>query len=77
MSNSGDATKKQGAYGKIKTHKESKISQMSRLDEVFSAVTLLYIKVGDVVDLTLLMCVRTASLVLLSSAWLLHSTVER
>jgi len=41
---SKDATKKQGAYGKIKTHKESKISQICRLDEVFSAVTLLYIK---------------------------------
>lgn len=36
--------KKQGAYGKIKTHKESKMSQLSHLDEVWSAVTLLYIK---------------------------------
>jgi len=36
--------KKQGAYGKVKTHKEGKLSQLCRLDEVFSAVTLLYIK---------------------------------
>lgn len=40
----GDASKKQGAYGKIKTHKESKVSQLFHLDEVWSAVTLLYIK---------------------------------
>ena len=37
-------SKKQGAYGKIKTHKESKLSQLSHLDEVMSAITLLYIK---------------------------------
>jgi farnesyl-diphosphate farnesyltransferase len=36
--------KKQGAYGKIKIHKESKISQLSHLDEVWSAIVLLYIK---------------------------------
>lgn len=36
--------KKQGAYGKIKTHKESKLSQLSHMDEVWSAITLLYIK---------------------------------
>jgi len=40
----GDASKKQGAYGKLKTHKESKLSQLSHLDEVWSALTLLYIK---------------------------------
>jgi farnesyl-diphosphate farnesyltransferase len=38
------ADKKQGAYGKVKTHKESKLSQLVRLDEVMSAITLLYIK---------------------------------
>ena len=37
-------SKKQGAYGKIKTHKESKLSQLKHLDEVWSAITLLYIK---------------------------------
>ena len=37
-------SKKQGAYGKIKTHKESKLSQIAHIDEVWSAVTLLYIK---------------------------------
>jgi farnesyl-diphosphate farnesyltransferase len=36
-------SKKQGAYGKVKVHKESKLSQIMRLDEVFAAVTLLYI----------------------------------
>ena len=41
----GDTQKKQGGYGKIKTHKESKLSQLSRLDEVFAALTLLYVKV--------------------------------
>jgi len=40
----GDASKKQGGYGKLKTHKESKLSQLSRFDEVFSALTLMYIK---------------------------------
>jgi farnesyl-diphosphate farnesyltransferase/isopentenyl-diphosphate delta-isomerase type 1 len=40
----GDTNKKQGAYGKLKTHKESKLSQLSHLDEIWSAVTLLYIK---------------------------------
>lgn len=35
--------KKQGAYGKIKTHKESKLSQLYHLDEVFSAISLLYL----------------------------------
>ena len=35
--------KKQGAYGKVQVHKESKLSQILRVDEVFSAVTLLYI----------------------------------
>lgn len=36
--------KKQGAYGKIKTHKESTLSQLSHFDEVWAAITLLYIK---------------------------------
>jgi len=36
--------KKQGAYGKIKTHKESKLTQLSHFDEVWSAITLLYLK---------------------------------
>jgi len=40
----GDASKKQGGYGKLKTHKESKLSQLSHIDEVWSALTLLYIK---------------------------------
>ena len=35
--------RKQGAYGKIKTHKESKVSQLMHVDEVFSAVSLLYV----------------------------------
>ena len=38
-----DHRRKQGAYGKIKTHKESKVSQLMHVDEVFSAVSLLYI----------------------------------
>ena len=36
-------SKKQGAYGKLKTHKESKLSQLLHIDEVFSAISLLYI----------------------------------
>lgn len=36
--------KKQGAYGKIPTHKESTLQQLVHLDEVFSAITLLHIK---------------------------------
>lgn len=40
----GDVQKKQGAYGKIKTHKESKLTQLSHFDEVWSAITLLYLK---------------------------------
>jgi len=39
----GDASKKQGAYGKVKTHKESKLKQILHLEEVMSAVTLLYV----------------------------------
>jgi len=39
----GDATKKQGSYGKINVHKESKLSQLSHLDEVFAALSLLYL----------------------------------
>jgi len=37
----GDESKKQGAYGKIKTHKESISKQLSHIDEVFAAVTVL------------------------------------
>jgi len=40
----GDSTKKQGAYGKITTHKESKLRQLCQFDEVWSAITLLYLK---------------------------------
>ena len=36
-------SKKQGAYGKIKTHSESKISQLLHLDEVWAALYLLYV----------------------------------
>ncbi len=31
----GDVTKKQGAYGKVKTHSESKLSQLKHVDEVW------------------------------------------
>ena len=37
-------SKKQGAYGKIKTHQESIIKQLSHIDEVFAAITFLYVK---------------------------------
>jgi len=37
-------SRKQGAYGKVKTHKESTLSQLSHVDEVFAALTLLYLK---------------------------------
>ena len=36
--------KKQGAYGKVRTHKESKFSQLTHFDEIWSAVTLLYLR---------------------------------
>ena len=36
-------SKKQGAYGKIKIHKEPKLKQLSHIDEVFAAVTYLYV----------------------------------
>lgn len=36
-------SKKQGAYGKVTTHKESKLTQLIHMDEVFSAISLLYI----------------------------------
>jgi farnesyl-diphosphate farnesyltransferase len=38
-----DKSLKQGAYGKVKIHKHSKLSQILRLDEVFAAVNLLYL----------------------------------
>jgi farnesyl-diphosphate farnesyltransferase/isopentenyl-diphosphate delta-isomerase type 1 len=38
----GDTSKKQGAYGKVPTHKHSKLSQAIRIDEVFSALWLVY-----------------------------------
>mmetsp|Transcript_18418 Transcript_18418/g.65217 ORF Transcript_18418/g.65217 Transcript_18418/m.65217 type:complete len:763 (-) Transcript_18418:210-2498(-) len=34
----GDASKKQGAYGKVVTHKESVLSQLSHVDEVVAAL---------------------------------------
>lgn len=37
------SSKKQGAYGKIKTHTESKVSQLLHIDEVVSALYFLYI----------------------------------
>lgn len=37
-------SKKQGAYGKIKTHKEPMSKQLSHVDEVFAAFTFLYVK---------------------------------
>jgi farnesyl-diphosphate farnesyltransferase/isopentenyl-diphosphate delta-isomerase type 1 len=40
----GDATKKQGAYGKVVTHQESKLVQLGRVDEVWAALTLLYVR---------------------------------
>ncbi|KAL9184786.1 hypothetical protein ACHAXT_012756 [Thalassiosira profunda] len=40
----GDASKKQGAYGRVPTHKESKLSQLLHVDEVWSALTLLYLQ---------------------------------
>ncbi len=36
--------KKQGAYGKVRTHKESKFSQLIHVDEIWSAMTLLYFR---------------------------------
>ena len=39
----GSCSKKQGAYGKVKTHKESVLSQLSHVDEILAAVTFLYI----------------------------------
>ncbi|KAL3914027.1 MAG: hypothetical protein SGILL_006262 [Bacillariaceae sp.] len=40
----GDTSKKQGAYGKIKTHKEPIAKQLSHMDEVFAAMYFLYVK---------------------------------
>jgi len=40
----GDSSKKQGAYGKLKIHKESTLSQLSYLDEVWAALLLLKVK---------------------------------
>ena len=39
----GDSSKKQGAYGKVVTHKESKIKQLMHIDEVWSAFTVLFL----------------------------------
>lgn len=44
MALKGDVSKKQGAYGKIPTHSESKLSQLVRVDEVFSALVFLYVR---------------------------------
>lgn len=38
----GDSAVKQGAYGKVKTHKHSKLSQISHIDEIFAAVWFKY-----------------------------------
>jgi isopentenyl-diphosphate delta-isomerase type 1 len=38
----GDQGSKQGAYGKVKIHKHSKLSQLSRLDEVFAGLWFKY-----------------------------------
>jgi farnesyl-diphosphate farnesyltransferase len=43
MTVSSNCSKKQGAYGKIKTHKESAFAQLSHVDEVFAAISFLYI----------------------------------
>ncbi|GKY97357.1 hypothetical protein MPSEU_000694100 [Mayamaea pseudoterrestris] len=40
----GDVNKKQGAYGKVTTHKESTLVQLVHVDEVFAALTILYLK---------------------------------
>lgn len=40
----GDNRKKQGAYGKITIHKEPMLKQLTHLDEVWSAITFLYLK---------------------------------
>lgn len=40
----GDSSKKQGAYGKVRTHTESKFSQLMHMDEIWSAVTLLHLR---------------------------------
>ena len=48
--------KKQGAYGKVVTHKESKLKQLVRIDEVMAAVTLMYIqplKLDKIIDLSM------------------------
>lgn len=37
-------SKKQGAYGKVQIHKESKLRQLMHMDEVFAAITFLYVK---------------------------------
>lgn len=37
-SNGGDSSKKQGAYGKVKSHSESVLSQLLHVDEVFCAL---------------------------------------
>mmetsp|Transcript_1913 Transcript_1913/g.3454 ORF Transcript_1913/g.3454 Transcript_1913/m.3454 type:complete len:798 (+) Transcript_1913:81-2474(+) len=44
VATAGDSSKKQGAYGKVKTHKESKVKQLLHVDEVWSAFTLLYLQ---------------------------------
>eukprot|EP00980_Cylindrotheca_fusiformis_P014798 scaffold4026_cov117-Cylindrotheca_fusiformis.AAC.33 len=40
----GDESKKQGAYGKVKTHKEPMLKQLSHFDEVFAAIYFLKVK---------------------------------
>jgi hypothetical protein len=42
----GDASIKQGSYGKVKIHKHPKLSQLKHIDEVFAAVCFLLNKNG-------------------------------
>ena len=46
----GDASKKQGAYGKVKTHSHSKLEQLMRVDEVFAALRFKIIGMPNKVD---------------------------
>jgi hypothetical protein len=43
----GDASVKQGAYGKVKIHKHSKLRQLLHLDEVYAGLKYLMFKHAD------------------------------
>jgi len=43
----GDTSIKQGAYGKVKIHQHSKLSQLKRIDEVFAVIKFLAFKNSD------------------------------